>query len=365
MEKKTSHYQQRRQTTLPKPTKTTTVTSKAPKNQPGNSRPALAPTDNHQPTKRDLGNSRKPQIKAKVARGVPAGNGTKRDSTVATTTSLTSRTTAAKQDVTEKAMTKQCLARKTAKCVATKTTTTAVSAVTTTTTTTAAAIKGRHSSAAPSTSTTQREDHHDKPAATRPSKKTSSSSMTDVLAAEESTKRAVVSTTQQVSTGGNTSNAEESTKRAVVSTTQQVSIGNTSNTARAELQSLLPDCTTTNLPSCYYDPDSNDRDDPQLCTEYVREIYQHLLNTERKKEFKLNTSFMALQTGVDNSHRRVLVDWLAQVHMKFNHLPDTLHICMDIIDRYLKVSVVCWLHVTCMSHACNAGEVPSIMIILT
>lgn len=34
--------------------------------------------------------------------------------------------------------------------------------------------------------------------------------------------------------------------------------------------------------------------------------------------------------------RSILVDWIIEVHMKFRLLPDTLYLCINIIDRYLS-----------------------------
>jgi hypothetical protein len=33
--------------------------------------------------------------------------------------------------------------------------------------------------------------------------------------------------------------------------------------------------------------------------------------------------------------RAILIDWLVDVHLKFNLNPETLFICVNIIDRYL------------------------------
>ena len=77
--------------------------------------------------------------------------------------------------------------------------------------------------------------------------------------------------------------------------------------------------------------------DPQQCTEYAQDIYQNLLETERSPAYKTTPSVLTEQPEVDEKHRRVLVDWLVQVHTKFDLLPDTLHGCIDILDRYLQV----------------------------
>lgn len=46
------------------------------------------------------------------------------------------------------------------------------------------------------------------------------------------------------------------------------------------------------------------------------------------------------QTEVKADMRRVLMDWLVQVHARFNMLPETLYLCVNYIDRFLASKVV-------------------------
>jgi hypothetical protein len=102
-----------------------------------------------------------------------------------------------------------------------------------------------------------------------------------------------------------------------------------------KFHSLAPDH-ITNLDSLPWD--TNELRDPQQCTEYVGDIYEHLLEMERKAVYKTTPSMLTQQSEVQERHRGVLVDWLVQVHLKFHLLPETLHACIDIVDRYLQVS---------------------------
>ena len=47
---------------------------------------------------------------------------------------------------------------------------------------------------------------------------------------------------------------------------------------------------------------------------------------------------MTRQSEVDERMRRILVDWLIQVHNKFTLLQETLYLTVSILDRYLAVS---------------------------
>lgn len=83
---------------------------------------------------------------------------------------------------------------------------------------------------------------------------------------------------------------------------------------------------------------SSSSNDPQQCREYANDIYQNLLVAEKKAVYRITPNLMGRQREIDASHRRILVDWLVLVHIKFEQLADTFHICMDILDRYLQVN---------------------------
>lgn len=46
---------------------------------------------------------------------------------------------------------------------------------------------------------------------------------------------------------------------------------------------------------------------------------------------------MANQRDINSKMRAILVDWLIEVHMKFRLVPDTLYLCINIIDRYCDI----------------------------
>jgi len=43
---------------------------------------------------------------------------------------------------------------------------------------------------------------------------------------------------------------------------------------------------------------------------------------------------MSKQNDINAKMRAILIDWLIEVHMKFRLVPDTLYLCVNIIDRY-------------------------------
>jgi hypothetical protein len=68
-------------------------------------------------------------------------------------------------------------------------------------------------------------------------------------------------------------------------------------------------------------------------TDYVTDIYQRLFNVE--PDFQVSPC-MENQPELSSSMRSILVDWLVEVHTKFRLIPETLYLCVNIIDRYLS-----------------------------
>jgi len=86
------------------------------------------------------------------------------------------------------------------------------------------------------------------------------------------------------------------------------------------------------------DIDASDYDDPQAVSEYVNEIYEHLMIKEKKD--KISANYLEKQTDINEKMRSILVDWLVEVHRMFKLIPETLFLSVNIIDRYLSLKVV-------------------------
>lgn len=81
------------------------------------------------------------------------------------------------------------------------------------------------------------------------------------------------------------------------------------------------------------DIDSGDADNPQLFSEYVRDIYAYLVQLERK--YRISPHFLQSKT-VTAKMRAILIDWLIQVHAKFRLLQETMYLCVYLLDAYLE-----------------------------
>ena len=82
---------------------------------------------------------------------------------------------------------------------------------------------------------------------------------------------------------------------------------------------------------------------PQFSFEYSKE-FQNSLQREESMHKQLrsegvdcaypNQHCLATQVEINERMRKVLIDWLVEVHLNFKLLPETLFIAINMIDRY-------------------------------
>ncbi|ONI14224.1 hypothetical protein PRUPE_4G269600 [Prunus persica] len=85
------------------------------------------------------------------------------------------------------------------------------------------------------------------------------------------------------------------------------------------------------------DIDAADADNELAVVEYLDEIYQFYKLTEDENRVH---EYMALQPEINAKMRSILVDWLIEVHHKFELMPETLYLTINLVDRFLSVKVV-------------------------
>uniref|UniRef100_A0AAY4CSJ9 G2/mitotic-specific cyclin-B1 n=1 Tax=Denticeps clupeoides TaxID=299321 RepID=A0AAY4CSJ9_9TELE len=81
------------------------------------------------------------------------------------------------------------------------------------------------------------------------------------------------------------------------------------------------------------DVDSDDYDNPMLCSEYVKDIYKYLRQLETDQAVR--PKFLEGREVTGNM-RAILIDWLVQVQIKFRLLQETMYMTVGIIDRFLQ-----------------------------
>ncbi|XP_014031121.1 G2/mitotic-specific cyclin-B2 isoform X1 [Salmo salar] len=85
------------------------------------------------------------------------------------------------------------------------------------------------------------------------------------------------------------------------------------------------------------DIDEGDSDMPQLCSEYIKDIYRYLqrLETQQSVRPKYMNGY-----EINGRMRALLIDWLVQVHSRFQLLQETLYLTVAILDRFLQVQTI-------------------------
>jgi G2/mitotic-specific cyclin 1/2 len=127
------------------------------------------------------------------------------------------------------------------------------------------------------------------------------------------------------------------------------------------------------------DLDAEDADDPLMVSEYVVEIFKYMKEIEVRcssSPYALFSNSAFQQTTMPNplymdsqkelawTMRGILTDWLVQVHVRFRLMPETLFLCINIIDRFLSARVVSLaklqlVGITCLFIASKVEEIVS------
>lgn len=86
------------------------------------------------------------------------------------------------------------------------------------------------------------------------------------------------------------------------------------------------------------DDDDEDSWDIAMASEYSEGIFKYMRRLE--VQMRPDPGYMDRQRELQWSMRTILVDWLVQVHHRFNLLPETLFLTINYIDRFLSIKSV-------------------------
>lgn len=108
------------------------------------------------------------------------------------------------------------------------------------------------------------------------------------------------------------------------------------------------------------DIDSSDLKDPLAVVEYVDDIYAYYRETEVSS--CVSPNYMDRQFDINEKMRAILIDWLTEVHYKFELMDETLFLTINLIDRFLDRCTVIrkklqLVGMTAMLLACKYEEV--------
>ena len=101
----------------------------------------------------------------------------------------------------------------------------------------------------------------------------------------------------------------------------------------------------------------------QIPKEYINVIYYNLLKEEELEIKPMpDYTYMTRQNEINDKMRSILVDWIIEVHFKFNFTDETLFMTILIIDRYLSVCKITrskfqLLGITALMIACKHEEI--------
>ncbi|KAK8997053.1 hypothetical protein V6N11_020544 [Hibiscus sabdariffa] len=110
----------------------------------------------------------------------------------------------------------------------------------------------------------------------------------------------------------------------------------------------------------FLDIDNYDKNNPLAVVEYIDDLYEFYRKTERTAFVPPN--YMAQQCDINERMRAILIDWLIEVHCKFELMEETLYLTVNIIDRFLSAHQVVrkklqLVGITAMLIACKYEEV--------
>lgn len=88
------------------------------------------------------------------------------------------------------------------------------------------------------------------------------------------------------------------------------------------------------VPANVLDVDQDDIDNPQMVAEYVEPILSYMFELEER--LHVPADYIKIQQELNKRMRDVLVDWLTEVHHRFELIQETLHLTIHLLDRYLS-----------------------------
>ena len=106
----------------------------------------------------------------------------------------------------------------------------------------------------------------------------------------------------------------------------------------------------------------NNQENISYAGEYLEEIYMNLLLEERESTIKPKFGYMANQPEINEIMRAILIDWIIDVHLRFNLRQDTLFMTIWLIDTYLSFAFIQrdklqLLGITCLLISGKAHEI--------
>ena len=107
---------------------------------------------------------------------------------------------------------------------------------------------------------------------------------------------------------------------------------------------------------------NNNQENIAFAGEYLEEIYLNLLLEEKQATIKPQIGYMNNQNEINEIMRAILIDWIIDIHLRFNLRQETLFMTIWLIDTYLSYAFVPrdkfqLLGITCLLISCKSHEI--------
>ena len=107
---------------------------------------------------------------------------------------------------------------------------------------------------------------------------------------------------------------------------------------------------------------NNNQENIAFAGEYLEEIYLNLLLEEKEATIKPRIGYMNNQNEINEIMRAILIDWIIDIHFRFNLRQETLFMTIWLIDTYLSYAFVPrdklqLLGITCLLISCKSHEI--------
>jgi cyclin B len=91
------------------------------------------------------------------------------------------------------------------------------------------------------------------------------------------------------------------------------------------------------LKDAVIDIDAVDANNELAAVEYVEDIFKFYRTVEEEGGIK---DYIGSQPEINEKMRSILIDWLVDVHRKFELMPETLYLTINLVDRFLSLTMV-------------------------
>ena len=75
---------------------------------------------------------------------------------------------------------------------------------------------------------------------------------------------------------------------------------------------------------------------PQQVALYAGSITNHMKSLENNTCYMVDPDYINQQSDVNSKMRKILVEWLIEVHNRYRMVQEVLHLCVNIIDRFMS-----------------------------